>query len=336
METIRSSNHDDGIEADDPVAESARVHEQVAALRAWFNRHQDMHCLLLVDPSQRDPAAADTGGSQSFVDVPATDIVIDHDAISPAHYPRLLELKLQTASGIVALEDSVRMAFADRRPQSMAEGRGQRIGGWLASAASPGEIAAHCSRLLLQRDGDDQLCLLRFYDSRAQALLWPMLSPKQQHALLGPIQAWHTLDAGARRVTRVNTKGRREDFALEPAQWPTIHRHGIVNRALALYAYDRNRQPQQHEVDAAAAAAVRARRYGLIDEEDEVAFVSHALTWHREFDLHPKVLQILGSMNDGDLYAGQVAELTPDEIAEIQQGSWHERLRASDNASGRA
>ncbi|MBB3258958.1 hypothetical protein F4827_003827 [Paraburkholderia bannensis] len=335
METSRTSMRDN-VEADDLMAEAERIHAQVGALKAWFAQHPDMHCLLVIDPSQRDPAAVDAAGNQSFADLPVTAIVVDHDAISPTHCPRLLELDLQTDAGVVALEESVRLAFSDRRPQSMAEGRGQRIGGWLASAASPGEIAAHCSRLLLQRDDRDHLCLLRFYDSRAQALLWPMLSPQQQHALLGPIQAWHTLDAGARPVTRVNTQGRREDFALEPEQWPAIHGHGIVNRALALYAYDRNRQPLPREVEAAAAAAVRARRYGLIDEEDEVVFVCHALNWHPEFDLHPKVLQILGSMTEGDLYAGQIAELTPEEIEEIRQGNWHGRLRVSDSANGRA
>ncbi|ARK51885.1 hypothetical protein BOC36_00805 [Burkholderia pseudomallei] len=326
----------EGIEADDSVAEEARIRGQVSALTAWFNRHPDMHCLLLVDPSQRDPLADDAGDRSSFVDLPKTDVVVDHEAVSPTHYPYLLELDLNTDSGVAALEASVQLAFEDRRPQSMAEGLGQRIGGWLASSASVREVAAHCSRLSLQNDDLGRLCLLRFYDSRSQALLWPLLAPAQQHALLGPIQAWHTLDAGAVPVARMNTTGRREDFVLEGAQWQAIHRHGIVNRALALHAYDLDRQPKQHEVDAAVAAALRTRRYGLTDEEDEVAFVGHALSLHPEFDLHPRVLQILGGRADGDLYTGRIGELTSNEIAEIRQGIWYERLRVSGNADGRA
>ncbi|WP_179405382.1 DUF4123 domain-containing protein [Burkholderia guangdongensis] len=336
MSYMQTQRGRDGNEADDSVAEEVRIREQVSALKSWFNQHPDMRCLLLVDPSQRDPLADDAGDNPFFADLPKTDVVIDHEAVSPAHYPYLLELDLKTDHGVAALEESVRLAFEDRRTQSMAEGLGQRIGGWLAASASRGEVAVHCSRLALQNDDQGRLCLLRFYDPRAQALLWPLLTPVQQHALLGPIQAWHTLDAGAVPVTRMNTTGRRDDLVLDAAQWQVIHCHGIVNRALALHAYDLDRQPKQHEVDAAVAAALRARRYGLTDEEDEVVFVGHALSWHPEFDLHPRVLQILGSRVDGDLYAECIDELTPDEILEIRQGTWHERLRISDRAGGRA
>jgi len=336
MSYMQTQQGRDGSEADDSVAEEVRIREQVSALKSWFNQHPDMRCLLLVDPSQRDPLADDAGDKPVFADLPKTEVVIDHDAVSPSHYPYLLELDLKTEAGVAALEESARLAFEDRRPQSMAEGLGQRIGGWLASSATVGEVAAHCSRLVLQNDDRGRLCLLRFYDPRSQALLWRVLAPVQQHALLGPIQAWHTLDAGAVPVTRTNTMGRRNDFALDAIQWQAIHSHGVVNRALALHAYDLDRQPKQHEVDAAVAAVLRARRYGLTDEGDEVVFVGHALSWHPEFDLHPRVLQILGSRADGDLYVERIDELTSDEITEIRNGAWHERLRISDNASGRS
>ncbi|OBR48535.1 hypothetical protein A6456_34785 [Paraburkholderia tropica] len=321
------------VDASDLAAEATNVRDQVGALQAWFGQQPDMHCLLVVERSQRDPVAGDGSASPAFARLHRTDVVIDHEALSPAHWPCLLTLDLQVQSGMSALEESVRMAFEDRRPQSMTEGLGQRIGGWLASSASPGEIASHFSRLALQRDDRNRLCLLRFYDSRAQALLWPLLTQSQQHALLGPVRAWHTLDAGARPVTRMNTQGRRADFALEPAQWDGIHRHGIVNRALARHAYENNRQSQPHEVDTAVAAAMRAQRYGLTDEEDQIAFVGHALAWHPEFDLHPRVLQILGHRSEDDFYTGLIDELSQDEIADIRQGIWHERLRASANVS---
>ncbi|MEK6418411.1 MAG: DUF4123 domain-containing protein [Burkholderia gladioli] len=311
---------------------TTQVGEQVAVLKTWFGRHPDMRCLLVIDPAQKDPLA---DGDPLFAGLSRIDVAIDHEAVSPDQYPYLLELDPESAAGAAALARSVELAFEDRRPQSMAEGLGQRIGGWLATTAAPKEVAAHCSRTMLQRDDQDRLCLLRFYDPRAFALLWPLLSHVQQQSLLGPIQAWHTLDAGARPVSRLNTMGRRDDFELDAAQWQAIHRHGIVNRALALHAYDQDRQPYQHEVDVAVAAALRACRYGLSDEEDEVTFVSHALSWHPEFDLHPKVLQILGRRVDDEFYAGKIGQLTPDDIENIRDGGWHERLRTSDNAGGR-
>lgn len=333
MDYTQTHKHDDGAQTQDPAADELRVGEQVIALKKWFAPRTDVHCLLVVDPSQRDPAEDD---GSALADLRRIEVVVDHEAVSPAHYPYLLELDLRTDSGQRALEESARLAFRDRRPQSMAEGLGQRIGGWLGSFASPGEVAAHFSRLALQRDDRDRLCLLRFYDSRSQALLWPMLSPVQRQALLGPILAWHTLDAVAAPVIRDNPQGRREDFELEARQWQAIHRHGIVNRALALRAYERDRQPTQHEVDAAVAAADRAGRYGLTDDEDSVAFVCHALSWHPEFDMHPRVQALLASRPDGDLYAERIDALSADEIAEICDGAWHERLQASDNAGRRA
>jgi hypothetical protein len=333
MDHMHTHRRDDGTQAADAGADEARVDEQVAALEKWFGPRTDVHCLLVVDPSQRDPAQ-DSGSA--IADLRRVEVAVDHDAVSPAHYPYLVELDLRRDSGQRALEESVALAFRDRRPQSMAEGLGQRIGGWIGSFASPNEVAAHFSRMALQRDDRNRLCLLRFYDSRSQSLLWPMLSAVQRQALMGPVLAWHTLDAVAMPVLRDNPQGRREDFELEAWQWQAIHRHGIVNRALALRAYEQDRQPTQHEVDAAVAAAERAGRYGLTDDEDVVAFVGHALSWHQEFDLHPRVQQLLASRPDGDLYAEQIEALSADEIAELRAGAWHERLRASDNAGRRA
>lgn len=118
----------DRVDADDPVAESVKIREHANTLKAWFKQHPDMRCLLIVDPTQRDPMAGDAGDNSPFASMPRSDVAIDHEAVSPSHYPYLLELDLKTDSGVAALEESVRLAFEDRRPQSMAEGLGQRIG----------------------------------------------------------------------------------------------------------------------------------------------------------------------------------------------------------------
>jgi hypothetical protein len=205
----------------------------------------------------------------------------------------------------------------------MAEGLGQRVGGWLASHASLGEIAAHWSRLVLQRDASERACVLRFYDSRALALLWTVLSQMQRQIMLGPVRAWHVLDASARPSVHLASPDSRANFMLSAAQWHEIHRHGLVNRALALHARACNRQPEPGEVETAVAAAARTERYGLIDQEDRVAFIGHALTWHPQFDLHPKVLQLLGRRAADDFYTAEIGQLSADEIEEIRRGSWY-------------
>jgi hypothetical protein len=308
--------------------EYARIESLNAILTEWFSRHRNMHCFLAVDSSQRD--LTNTDDKEPFASLPRADVVIDHDTFPEAHRPYLLELDLSTPAGVDALAQSVRVAVEDRRPESMAEGLGQRVGGWLASHASLEEVAAHWSRLVLQRDVSGRACVLRFYDSRALALLWTVLSQAQQQIMLGPVRAWHVLDAGAKpSVHLASSEARADNLMLSPAQWQEIHRHGLVNRALALHARACSRQPEPGEIEAAVAAAARAERYGLTDRDDRVAFISHALAWHPQFDLHPKVLQLLGPRATDDFYTAEIGRLSNDEIDEIRQGSWHQRSDAS-------
>nr|WP_314547590.1 DUF4123 domain-containing protein [uncultured Massilia sp.] len=250
--------------------EDARIESLNVTLKDWFSRHRNMHCFLAIDPSQRDVASSDGDDKTLFADLPRANVVIDHDAFPESHRPYLLELDLSAPAGIEALAHSVRIAFEDRRPASMAEGLGQRVGGWLASAASLDEVAAHWSRLVLQRDDGGRGTVLRFYDSRALALLWTTMMPTQQQALLGPVRAWHFLDASARPGVHLASPDPRANFSLSDPQWHEIHRHGLVNRALALYAQACSRQPEPGEIEAAVAAAARAEQYGLSDHDDLV------------------------------------------------------------------
>lgn len=305
---------------DDVCIESLKT-----VLTGWFSQHRGMRCFLAVDPSQRDLISDDVEASASFSSLPRANVVIDHDGFPEAHRPYLLELDLSTPAGVDTLAQSVRVAYEDRHPESMAKGLGQRAGGWLASYSSLDEVAAHWSRLVLQRDDSGHACVLRFYDSRALALLWPVLSQAQQQAMLGPVRAWHVLDSGARPSVHVASQESRGNFMLSAAQWQEIHRHGLVNRALALHAKECGRQPEPDEIEAAVAAAARAERYRLVDRNDRVAFIGHALAWHPQFDLHPKVLQLLGRRAADAFYTAEIGQLTADEIDEIRQGSWHER-----------
>ncbi|NIF81680.1 DUF4123 domain-containing protein [Paraburkholderia sp. Cy-641] len=316
------------------MAESAKldnataIGDMVAALCAYFNRHRDMRCLLAVDPSQSG-LFDDEDDEHPFSKLPRTIVEIDHEAFPEAHRPYFLPLDLATPQGVALLAESVRLAFEDRHPESMAEGQGQRIGGWLATSASLNEVAAHWSRHALQYNEQGRPCVLRFYDARALGLIWPILSGGQQQALLGPVTTWHALDACAKPIAYTAVAQSRTDLSLTTEQWQEIHRHGLINRALALHALSIRRQPKPVEVETAIAAAARADGYGLLDRDDQIAFIGHALAWHPQFDLHPKVLQILSRKDPDDFYTAAISDLTSTEITEIQQGDWYDRLVAS-------
>ncbi|KVT83265.1 hypothetical protein WT25_14230 [Burkholderia territorii] len=312
----------------DESREAAAIDAAVTSLRAYFSKRPEMHCYLVVDPSQRD-FTNDDEEAERFQELTRTIVEIRHDAFPDSHRPYLVQLDLATPEGAEILAESVKIAFEDRRPMSMAEGLGQRVGGWLASEASMNEIAEHWGRHVLQYNEEGLPCALRFYDTRALSLIWSVLSQEQQQALLGPIQVWHALDASAKPRTYSASAGSRADLSLTTEQWHQIYRHGLVNRALALYAMKVDRQPEPSEIAAAVAAAERAEHYGLSDRDDRVAFVENALAWHPQFDLHPKVLQLLGARAPDKFYTAAVSVLTEEDIAEIRDGAWYERLSAS-------
>ncbi len=292
----------------------------VAVLRAYFDQHPEAHCLLAVDPSQRGLRDRPAAGGV-FSEQPLSPVQIDHDAFPPAHQPYLMELDLSTKLGVTLLAESVRMAYEDRVPESVARGHGQRIGAWLASTVSAQALAGYWARHVLQRDDRGRQCVLRFYDARALSLIWPILSPGQQQVLLGPVIAWHTLDASAKPCVYTAHKALQNELALSHEQWQSIHLHGLINRALALHMDAVDRQPSLQEVGTAIASAARAGQW-LTDQDDVVAFVGHALSWHPQFDRYPRVHQLLRDLAEDDFYTGAIGALSADEIAEIKSGMW--------------
>ncbi|WP_423383599.1 DUF4123 domain-containing protein [Burkholderia sp. LMG 32019] len=313
------------MEAFEPVDDGNResVDSMASVLRAYFSQQRESRCYLVVDPSQRALPQSDEGAS-SFDDLPSAVVEIAHEAFPDNHRPYLIELDLSTSEGVALLIESVRLAFEDRKPDAVAKGLGQRIGGWLASEATLEHIAGHWSSNVLQIDDQGRRCALRFYDARALSLMWPILSEAQKRALLGPVKAWHALDACAKPCVYASEAALRTELDLTDRQWPDIHRHGLINRALALHMLATQRQPRSSEVETAIASATRAEQHGLVDREDKIAFIGHALTWHPYFDRHPSVARALRQRAPDEFYTAAVGELSEDEIEAIRRGTWYD------------
>lgn len=324
----RTGNASPGADASAEATEASAIEAQVGNLRAHFAKHPGMRCLLVVDPSKRD-LKQDDGQQGSLAELERAFIEVEHDGFPEAHRPYLIELDLSGRDGIERLTTSVRLAFEDRRPDSMAGGLGQQIGGWLATSASAIDVAEHWSRQILQYDENGSAFVVRFYDSRALSLIWPILRESQRQALLGPINNWYALDACAQPCTYARTVRSQAALSLTPEQWQRIHRHGVINQALALHAMNVGRQPLPGEIEVAEASSERAERYGLFDDRDQVAFVGHALMWHPQFDLHPKVLEILGARAPKDFYTAVIEQLASEDVEAIRNGAWYDRLNAS-------
>ncbi|MCA8297660.1 DUF4123 domain-containing protein [Burkholderia sp. AU30198] len=317
------------METFEPVDDLNResVDSTVRALRAYFDQQRLSRCCLVVDPSQR--ALPQSGeGAPSFHDRPGAVVAIGHEAFPDDHRPYLIELDLSTSEGVALLVESVRLAFEDRQPDAVAKGLGQRIGGWLASDMAPEQIAGYWSNHILQIDDQGRRCALRFYDARALSLMWPILSDAQKRTLLGPVKAWHALDATAKLCVYSSATTLCTELDLTEGQWRDIHRHGVINRALALHMLATQRQPRSSEVETAIASATRAEQHGLTDREDKVAFIGHALAWHPYFDRHPSVALALRQRAPDEFYTSAVGELSEDEIEAIRRGAWYDESKA--------
>jgi hypothetical protein len=301
----------------------AGIEVAVLALRDYFSRvNPGQQCLLLVDPQPGDVPAR-SQGKHSLAALPRTTLPMGHGAFPVPHRPYLLTLDPKLPQFGAWLAESMRVALADRRPDSIASTPGQRIGGWLATTTSAEEVAKHLSAHVLQTDDRGKTCALRFYDSRALALLWPVLMLMQQETLLGPIKAWHALDAGAHLKSYAGLYPPvRDHLALKPEQWAAIRRHGLINRALALHVNATGRQPEPQALEAAVAAAARSERYRLADRDDTLAFIGHALSWHPHFDSHPRVSRALQNLSPDYPYMAAASELSADEIDSVRSGEW--------------
>lgn len=305
----------------DSAAEESGVDRMMSNLKAYFRQRPELNCLVVIDPSRAGlPESLEE--TTAVADLPHAVVTVAHEAYPDEHRPYLVQLDLGTSVGMEWLAESVRLAFEDRHPESVAQGLGQRIGGWLATSSPADAVAAHWSQHVLQTDDRGRQCALRFYDSRALGLLWPMLLSEQRQALLGPVSAWHAIDACARPCIYTNKTRAASSLGLTGEQWRSIHRHGLINRALGIHMLNTGRQPEPHDVEAAVASAARADQYGLVDRDDKVAFIGHSLAWHPQFDRHPKVQRALRQMNPDDFYTAAVGELGEDEIEEIRRGDW--------------
>lgn len=307
-----------------PVTGAGDGNHSIEILRNAIKTHGGK-CFLLVDPSLR--ALEDNPPKGAFFShASSTTIPVAHTAFPPDNQPRLIELDISTEAGEALLAESVRVSMLDRQPESVARGQGQRTGGWLMGVESAQETADHWAKNLLQTDDQGRRCVLRFFDARVLALMWPVLAPAQRRGLLGPVQTWYALDACAKLTPYVAPGRSQMPMEITDEQWAAFHRHGIVNRALALFMNDVERQPRQEEVEAAVNCAGRAEQFGLWDHEDTIAFVRHALAWHPNFDAHPGMAPAFDKVSRGTLYSAAVSELDPRVVLDIQRGAW---LKAS-------
>ena len=156
--------------------------------------------------------------------------------------------------------------------------------------AGPDALRAHLvDRLTIRHRG--RQALLRYYDPRVFLQLTWMLTPGQLGWLLGPIDRVAGWVSGQWRVfDKLNAAG---DSRL--ADTATLARIGLINDVLAVTDCG----PDTAQIIALSRRIERALRraetHGLHNEDDRIAFATHAVSVHDEFDAHPQIAALLES-----------------------------------------
>ncbi|WP_347557783.1 DUF4123 domain-containing protein [Robbsia sp. KACC 23696] len=274
----------------------------------------------MTDPST-SPLEGETTQRPWFDELDWVSLPVPHASFPAEHAPRLAVLNLNEQRDAKLFYNSVQLAFEDRSPERVASGMGQRIGGWIATAADVSELANYWASMIVQYDKRERAYALRFYDSRSIALLWPLLSDGQRQVLLGPVGTWHTLDACARPCVYQGGVALHAHLQLKETQWEAIRAHEHINRALGLMMLDEQRQPLPRDIEIAVEAAQRYEAYDIEDAADRALFILHALTWHPRFDMHPVVRHAMRAIGPDTFYSEALSVLSDSDISAIRQSS---------------
>lgn len=268
-------------------------------------------CMVLLDPALR-PIAEDPLWPAGDLEGPVP-ISLEHPRVDPSVVPQLLTLCPNDGLHAGVLAHTLDEAQVDCDRESLRHGRGRRIGAWLVTTATASDVGTHLGRVMLQRHGlTGSQVWLRLHDPAVLWLIWPELSPQQQAALLGPIEAAYLLDPlGRLEVIRRPASAAIAPHGLEltPQQWTTIDATSAANQALR----DWSAMPQGTSIrghaQVALEAARRAASLGFGDTSDQSHFALRALTTHPRFDRHPWVAQRLDDRAPEDYFSGLVADL---------------------------
>ena len=281
------------------------------ALHSSVIARLDADCMLLIDTVPRIISEDDAlweGYSQSRNER----VKVAHPGIDPSHYPMLLPLNVAKFKDSHFLEQSVLSALEELPSQSLCNGWGRRITGWLTSSEPVRNVARHLASSMLQRHPQHGgLAWLRLQDPAVLWWLWSFLSRAQRNALLGPIETFWLLNpAGSLielRVDPIDGERAQAPLTLSPDQWQDVGCIASLNMALREWGRAQIIGAQFDSLCMGALAAVRrARAAGFNDKRDLAAYARAALDIHPDSDAHPLVQARLALRSEGDYFTSLI------------------------------
>lgn len=312
----------------DNLTSEVRVAERSDQLHRALASSQEC-CWLLLDPVLR-PIFDESPLGLLLVDRPLVRLpgVGDPD---PSLMPLLLAFDPSRASDHDLIWQSLCEALEELAPETLAQGGGRRICGWLESGADGKTLARHIAKQMIQPHGEARCRLLRWYDPAVLWAIWPLLQRSQQATLLGPITSFRILDpAGHWAKLTPPQLAASQALDLTPDQWQGIECIAALNgimREFDLMPLSGDRVDAMR--DNAMAALGRARRLGFVDSQDQRAFARLALTVHADFDAHPLVAERLAKRAKDHYFSALIDDLSADHWAQIRHDNANPATRQS-------
>lgn len=290
----------------------------VRTLGEQLQAEDGQHGYLLLDPMLREPLA-DLDLSASGCEV--FPIPIDLPQLRENQWPRLIKLK---PSAVDILSASVDAALSEQSSPELESREGMAVGGWLRSAAEPRVLVRHLQALMRPFEPRVGRRYLRLADRRVVEWLWPVLSPSQHQAWLGPIVQWWCLDR-RNELLLLETAGvgqadaDRESQRLTLKQWTHLHDCELAQQMLRGWISFAESLPTDylHQIEKALKSV---RLLGVTEPADIVLMSAYQLQIHPGLCEHPRVVELVRKAQGADMPL-------LDALAEIPDPEGWDRIR---------
>lgn len=245
----------------------------------------------LVDPLMNDDFPAD---------IASISLVPSWLKTQADQLPRLVDLHNLSGEALAGLVARIDTDIADGETPCV---------GMLIFADEPADaIAAHLVSRMTVMSGKSK-ALLRYYDARVMCHLQWMLEAAEQAWLFGRIDRCAGWAFGRWRAFRGPEV---TPAALNAVQLTRVARIGTINEVLSSSQADGFVSDLTASARCVENALINAEQWGLVDEQDQIAFATQALTLHPRLDRHPEVVRLL-SQREFDLTYRDASHLIGDD-----------------------
>ncbi|PHV10533.1 hypothetical protein [Chitinimonas sp. BJB300] len=268
----------------------------IQSLDAAINSLLDaQHLYLLVDPALHDPIATMAEAAA----LPKQSIPIQ--AIPLNRRPYLLDLH-SVARNEKVLNNSLRLGLEEGLgAYDLPDGSPRSLCAWIdAPGQKINDLAAALARRTALSMAGVQAVSFRYWDPRITVHLPRLLGKAVMTDLLADLgaTAWWAFATQANGAQHLTSLGQSEpartlvdeaahQWALDGTQWRALTALGWANRLARLVPdWGLEAQPDQGTLEH---VATQALAWGLASESDVLRFAYFALTYHPQFDTHPKV-----------------------------------------------